>query len=166
MNHRGLRPFLYLSLFSLMCLAAASAQTYNVLLNFDGTNGNSPDWLVQGLDGDLYGTTMLGGSQRDGTIFRVTTSGQLTTLYNFAGSGAGSQPYFGLVLDSNGNFYSVMGDGGTKLRGSVFQITAAGKFSLAEDELHRWRQPAGWSRGWNRLQFLRCDLHRRNALQY
>jgi uncharacterized repeat protein (TIGR03803 family) len=130
MNYRGLRPSLCLSLLCLASLAAASAQTYNVLLNFDNTNGSSPDWLVQGPDGNLYGTTQMGGSENDGTIFRATTSGQLTTLFNFTGSGAGSQPYFGLVVDSAGNFYGVTGNGGTKRQGSVFQVTSAGKVSL------------------------------------
>lgn len=51
----------------------ASAQTLTTLANFDGSNGNYPfTALVQGLDGNLYGTTLVGGINNEGTVFKVT----------------------------------------------------------------------------------------------
>jgi uncharacterized repeat protein (TIGR03803 family) len=89
----------------------ALAQTFTTLVNFDGTNGESPEYasLVQGFDGNLYGTTEFGGANGDGTVFKITTGGTLTTLYSFCSQGLpycpdGAQPYGALVLATNGNF--------------------------------------------------------------
>jgi uncharacterized repeat protein (TIGR03803 family) len=75
----------------LLCVAtgiAAPAQTFKTLLNFDGTNGSSPTRsLIQGVNGNLYGTTPSGGKSGEGTVFEITTEGKLTTLYNFLLSG-------------------------------------------------------------------------------
>jgi hypothetical protein len=63
----------------LLCIAtalASSAQTFTTLLSFDGTNGAFPGALMQGSDGNFYGTA--------GTIFEITPSGTLTTLQSFS----------------------------------------------------------------------------------
>ena len=59
-----------------------------ILADFDGTNGQSPftENLVQGKDGNLYGTTLYGGANGDGTVFKVTPSGMLTSLHSFTGT--------------------------------------------------------------------------------
>ncbi|MBA3915054.1 MAG: hypothetical protein H0X25_14635 [Acidobacteriales bacterium] len=64
-----------------------------VLHEFHYTDGGLPGNLVRGADGNLYGTTMDGGAHTDcfgsyvcGTIFQITPSGMLTTLYNFDAS--------------------------------------------------------------------------------
>jgi uncharacterized repeat protein (TIGR03803 family) len=73
--------------FVLYAEAAATlpAQTFTTLLSFDGANGANPKWpLVQGLDGNLYGTTAAGGGTTNpGTVFKITLSGALTTLHTF-----------------------------------------------------------------------------------
>ncbi len=113
----------------LFCLATAtcsSAQTFKTLVNFDVTNGNLPfSVLVQGTDGDFYGTAAQGGANGDGTVFKVTPSGTLTTLYNFSGTD-GSFPHSGLVLGTDGNFYGTTYYGGTNNDGTVFKITPSG----------------------------------------
>src|ERR1019366_6409934 len=73
---------------TLMLVVAAStgatAQTFNTLLSFDGTDGASPTaGLVQATNGYLYGTTALGGANDYGTVFKITPSGTLTTLHSF-----------------------------------------------------------------------------------
>ena len=65
--------------------------------------------LVQGIDGNFYGTTAGGGaSDGMGTVFKLTPGGVLTTLVEFtgtAGSNKGGYPIAGLVQGSDGNFY-------------------------------------------------------------
>src|SRR5258708_7601620 len=77
-------------------------QSLTTLVNFDGGHGNSPlTALLQGTDGNFYGTTMGGGANvYFGTIFRVTSSGELTTIYSFCsqpGCPDGYWPFAGLV---------------------------------------------------------------------
>ena len=83
------------------------------------------DGLVQGTDGNFYGTTDGGGANGEGTVFKITPSGTLITLHSFAGSdGRGS--WAGLVQASDGNFYGTTPYGGTSDNGTIFKITASG----------------------------------------
>ena len=66
--------------------------------------------LVQGSDGNLYGETLFGGPNGYGAVFKITTSGTLTTLYSF-NSSDGSEPTGGLVQGSDGNFYGTTSHG-------------------------------------------------------
>ncbi len=108
-----------------------SAQlNFRTLVSFGGSNGVSPPApLVQGLDGNLYGTTYAGGANGGGTVFKVTTTGTVTTLYSFcaqAGCPDGKGPNGGVVLATDGNFYGTTLVGGNAGNGTVFQITASG----------------------------------------
>ena len=79
----------------LAATAIASAQTFTILAYF--TNGvTAPASLVQGWDGNFYGTSSDGGTNGDGTVFKVTPDGVLTTLYNFCSQPAGGPPLRGL----------------------------------------------------------------------
>lgn len=80
--------------------------------------------LVLGNDGNFYGTTSKGGSNDEGTVFRMTPSGTVTTLVNFAGIN-GSTPTGGLLLANDGNFYGTT-SGGASGYGTVFRMTPAG----------------------------------------
>ena len=102
------------------------------LYNFSaGSNGANPGaGLVQGTDGDFYGTTGNNGvvappSGCCGTIFKITASGALTTLYGFSGSD-GSMPASALVQGIDGNFYGTTSKGGAYSNGTVFSITPTG----------------------------------------
>jgi uncharacterized repeat protein (TIGR03803 family) len=110
---------------------AAQAQTFTTLSNLQGSNGANPLFgaLVQGTDGNLYGTTSAGGSHAQGTVFKITPAGSLTTLYNFCGQSNcsdGSAPYAGLILATDGNFYGTTLTGGSNREGTVFRITPKG----------------------------------------
>jgi uncharacterized repeat protein (TIGR03803 family) len=79
----------------------ATAQTLTTLLSFDVTDGAYPmAGLTQGADGNLYGTSDEGGANAAGTVFKITPSGTLTTLYSFcsqSGCTDGSNPMAGLI---------------------------------------------------------------------
>jgi uncharacterized repeat protein (TIGR03803 family) len=116
--------------------------TLTTLNSFAGTNGNIPDALVQGTDGNFYGTAFYGGAGNfarldgNGTVFRITPGGTLTTLYSFCaqpncadGGGPGT-----LIQAADGNFYGTTAYGGTRGSGTsgaagggtVFKITPGG----------------------------------------
>jgi MYXO-CTERM domain-containing protein len=100
--------------------------TLTTLVSFTGANGAEPQsTLVQGTDGNFYGTTSIGGTSNDGTVFKITPAGVLTTLYSFSGAD-GNQPDAGVVQGTDGNFYGTTGLGGTSNDGTVFKITPAG----------------------------------------
>jgi uncharacterized repeat protein (TIGR03803 family) len=95
-----------------------------------GKDGGSPyGALIEGTGGDLYGTTETGGGGSSGTIFKLTTSGSLTTLHAFARATNGANPYAGLVQAGDGNFYGVTETGGTSGFGTVFELTSSGSFA-------------------------------------
>jgi len=97
------------------------------LVSFNGTNGTHPAaGLVQGNDGNFYGTTASGGPNGNkGTVYQMTPDGTLATLVYFNGTN-GSYPLAGLVQGSDGNFYGTTVSGGAKGKGTVFQMTSAG----------------------------------------
>jgi uncharacterized repeat protein (TIGR03803 family) len=95
------------------------------LHSFSGTDGYPYGALVQATDGNFYGTTSGAagfGSAGNGTIFKVTPSGKLTTLYTFNGTD-GSAPYAGLVQATNGSFYGTTDSGGLYGDGTVFSLS-------------------------------------------
>ena len=142
---RSASPGLFVSAVMTFAVSLAQAQTLTTLHFFDGTDGFpnlSGTSLIQGTNGDLYGTASAGGSHNGGTVFRITTGGKFKTLYNFCSdissvptSGQttctdGSTPVAGLVLASNGYFYGTTEWGGAYGQGTVFKITPAGALSI------------------------------------
>lgn len=128
----------WLILAAIFCLAASTqlhAQTFTTIVTFDGSDGTAPYALVEGRDGNFYGTTEAGGANGtsnggDGTFFRVTSAGTLTTLYDFCSQSNctdGQFPSSGLTIAKNGYFYGTTEAGGKDSGGTVFKITTAGK---------------------------------------
>ncbi|MGA9931351.1 MAG: choice-of-anchor tandem repeat GloVer-containing protein, partial [Terriglobales bacterium] len=115
--------------------AKSSGQSLSTLLNFDGANGAFPYFtsLIQGTDGNLYGTTESGGTFDQGYIFKVTPGGTLSQLYTFcsqANCTDGAEPFAGLVQATNGNFYGTTSEGGANgAAGTVFEVTSAGRLT-------------------------------------
>ncbi|HTB11678.1 MAG TPA: choice-of-anchor tandem repeat GloVer-containing protein [Bryobacteraceae bacterium] len=116
---------------AILCAAAISlkGQTLTTLVSFNGRNGTTPKaGLVQGSDGNFYGTTSGGGlpvGPAAGTVFSITPGGSLTTLYTFTGT-AGIVPATGLVQGTDGNFYGGASSEGQYGVGTVFRITPTG----------------------------------------
>ena len=116
----------------------SSAGVYSVIHSFCDNNsclatedGYSPEGsLVEGNDGNLYGVTYGGGSHGNGTVFRITTAGTLTTIYNFIGAPDGAG-IVGLYPGSDGNLYGATALGGDPSCsnngcGSVFSVSTSG----------------------------------------
>ena len=104
------------------------AGTLTILHSFGGTadGGLYPNGgLVQGGDGNFYGTTASGGTDGQGTAFVITPGGMLTTVYQFSG-GDGVSPGNTLLRASDGNLYGVTLSGGLYGRGTVYRLTPGG----------------------------------------
>jgi uncharacterized repeat protein (TIGR03803 family) len=111
---------------------ASQAQTFTTLHTFENSDGSFPyGALVQGIDGNFYGTTWEGGREicynGCGTVFKITTAGTFTTVHEFVGTD-GSWPQSGLILAANGNFYGVT-MGYESPHTTVYAITPEGAFS-------------------------------------
>ena len=91
------------------------------LASFNGTNGYDPSSLVLDGQGNLYGTTVLGGTAGYGSVFEIANgSNTITTLASFNGTN-GQDPYK-MVLDNQGNLYGIAAAGGANSDGTVFEI--------------------------------------------
>ncbi|MEI2722569.1 MAG: choice-of-anchor tandem repeat GloVer-containing protein [Verrucomicrobiota bacterium] len=122
------------ALMALLMMTSASlvgAQTLQTLCSFNGDNGKWPQAeLTLGNDGNFYGACYSGGNTNptyplgQGTVFKVTTNGNLTRLLAFNGSN-GRGP-MRLTLGNDGNFYGATDQGGSSGYGTVFKVTASG----------------------------------------
>ena len=117
---------------ALLGTAAWAANTTKLIYSFAGdADGEYTDTeLVMDSAGNLYGTSVQGGTYASGTVFQVTPEGVHTVLYNFTGGADGGEPYKGVTLDAQGNLYgtAVTGGGGSCEGGCgvVFKLTNSG----------------------------------------
>ncbi|MGC9949501.1 MAG: choice-of-anchor tandem repeat GloVer-containing protein [Bryobacteraceae bacterium] len=127
----GCRTFASWLACGLAAAAMAQAQTSTeiVLHNFgDPPKGALPyAGVILDPAGNLYGTTYSGGTVDAGVVFKVSTAGVQTVLYNFTGGLDGGNPYGGVILDSAGNRYGTTYNGGTSGAGVVFKLDTAGR---------------------------------------
>ncbi|HSS44360.1 MAG TPA: choice-of-anchor tandem repeat GloVer-containing protein, partial [Thermoanaerobaculia bacterium] len=111
-----------------VCLfaTAAKAQTYNVLVFFNSAGLSPEARLIQGTDGNLYGTIPYSRANGYGTIFKIDINGTtLTTLHSFAYSD-GAYPWGGLIQGSDGKLYGTTLQGGASGKGTIFKIDTNG----------------------------------------
>jgi uncharacterized repeat protein (TIGR03803 family) len=132
----------------LIATPLAQAQTLTTLHSFDATDGYYVEaGLVQGTNGNLYGTTGYGGTDYEGTVFDITTSGTLTTLHDFCsqtGCTDGNAPTSALVQAPDGNFYGTTYQGGTNGRGNFFKISPGGTLTTLYNFCSQSRCPDGY----------------------
>jgi uncharacterized repeat protein (TIGR03803 family) len=129
---RNCGNFCCVILFCAVTAMASQAQTLTTLFDFNGTNGSYPLGLIQGFDGNFYGTTLSGGTQGWGTAFKITSAGKLTTLHSFCSTGScldGGWPEGRLTQASNGDFYGPTDLGGTGNAGVIYRLTG-GNFAV------------------------------------
>jgi len=105
-----------------------------VLYNFTGldevgvsTDGQSPDGrLARDEQGNLYGTTQLGGLSDEGILFKVDRTGKETVLHTFTGPDGAHPLFVGLIFDRAGNLYGTTSAGGASDSGTVFKVDRTG----------------------------------------
>ncbi len=114
-----------------------SAGDFTLLYQFAGgqpgaTDGSNPfSGLVQGPDGNFFGTTYAGGGDaEDGTLYEITPAGALTTVYRFTGGNDGSNPTAALTLDQRGDFFGVTSTNGSGGGGTIFALNVHGVLSF------------------------------------
>lgn len=129
---------------------------YSFAYNYPGETGGAFPWagLIQGIDGNFYGTTYAGGSiscepngygvpaygpygyglwesgTGCGTVFRMDSTGNVTVLYSFSGQSDGSFPSAPLIQGSDGNFYGTTSAGGAYGYGTIFEMDASGSLQV------------------------------------
>jgi len=112
---------------------ASGQHDFHTVASFDSTDGAYPTApLIQGFDGNLYGTTFYGGPRVSGTIFKITPQGVLTSLYRFcsqANCSDGANPYGGLLQAADGELYGMTETGGASGLGTIFRISRSGTLS-------------------------------------
>ncbi len=122
--------------------AGGGTWTEQVLHSFSGSaDGAFPAaGLIFDTAGNLYGTTVGGGTHSEGTVFELTPAGGGTwtekVLYSFGNGTDGYSPYSGLVFDAAGNLYGTAYYGGTYSRGTVFELTPQAGGTWTEQVLH------------------------------
>jgi uncharacterized repeat protein (TIGR03803 family) len=113
---------------------------YSFCAQTNCTDGGGPTTLIQAADGNFYGTTLYGGAYGDGTVFKITAGGTLTTIYSFCADpncSDGNEPT-GLMQAADGNFYGTTLYGGGDGVGMIFEIIA-GKLT----PIHKFAVSAG-----------------------
>jgi uncharacterized repeat protein (TIGR03803 family) len=118
-----------------MTTAGTLTTVYDFCALTNCTDGSSPlgfGSLIQATDGNLYGTTRTGGGRGFGTVYQLSPSGTLKTLYKFCRVGGcldGTNPV-GLVQGLDGDFYGVTTEGGTHGYGEVFKMNRYGLLTV------------------------------------
>ena len=119
------------------------------LVSFTGADGNDPQGdLITDAAGDLFGTTLAGGTDGDGTVFEIVKQGGFyattpTTLVNFTGAD-GQAPAGSLIADAAGDLFGTTDEGGANGLGTVFEIAKTdGGYASAPTVLVNFTGPGG-----------------------
>jgi uncharacterized repeat protein (TIGR03803 family) len=102
-----------------------SGSNFTILHSFKGPDGNAPQSaLVEGTNGFLFGTTLDGGSNSYGTIFRLDKSGSnFTVIHHFPGTNDdGHEPYANVWKGPDGRLYGTTTAGGMHNQGVLFGL--------------------------------------------
>jgi uncharacterized repeat protein (TIGR03803 family) len=120
---------------------------YNFTGGLDGADPYYADVIFDGA-GNLYGTTVQGGTFNQGTVFKLTPTGNgwsESVLYSFAGGKDGAWPYAGLIFSPAGNLYGTTSIGGVYSSGTVFELTPGADGQWTESVIHTFNGKDGVS---------------------
>lgn len=131
------RPALPISCGTIIKVTPAGEESIFYAFGSIPDDGYTPNALITGKDGALYGLTSNGGKfGGGGTFFKITTAGQYSSLYSFASSPTDGHTPSGITQGSDGNFYGTTASGGANTCalipqagtncGTVFRMTSAG----------------------------------------
>lgn len=110
--------------------ADAIETVYSFCDQVDCNGGSGPQsGIILGTDGNMYGTTTIGGSYGYGVVFKISQNGTLATLHNFVPTEA-SDPNAPLAEGVDGDFYGTSITGGINGYGSIFTVTPAGQLTV------------------------------------
>jgi uncharacterized repeat protein (TIGR03803 family) len=107
---------------------------FSVLHNFDSSAASPSGRLAQDKKGNFYGVDSFGGTSTNcssgcGTVYKLAPNGAFTILYSFMDGADGRGPVGGLTIDTKGNLYGTAGFDGSGNGGTVFELSAKGKFT-------------------------------------
>ena len=130
----GIAKGLVITVIVVCAMMAAQAQVYTPLYNYGSTAGDPINpapfsAIAQGRDGRLYSTTGGGGTHNWGAAYAITTSGNLSKLYDFGAYPAPDSPFSGLTLGTDGFFYGSTTAGGAHIGGTVFKLSDTGLYT-------------------------------------
>jgi uncharacterized repeat protein (TIGR03803 family) len=97
--------------------------------NADSNSCNPYAGVVQAADGNFYGTSLNGGSQQYGTVFKLSPAGALSVLRSFTNGPDGVTPFAGLIQATDGNLYGASFHGVSSFYGTIFRLKTSGAFS-------------------------------------
>ena len=109
-----------------------TAGTYSLLHTFEGgSDGSRPTSApVVTADGTVYGTTVGGGVNDGGTVYRVTPQGDHSVVHTFGGGDNPATPFGGVILGKNGKLYGTTTHGGIENNGTIFELSQSGEFRV------------------------------------
>ena len=110
---------------------SGNSWTESVIYNFSGPDGLFPQSnVVFDNNGNLFGTTLLGGSQAYGNVYELKYTQGVGwgkyPVYEFQNGSDGEHPVAGLIFDGSGNLYGATTDGGSRGGGTVFELSPSG----------------------------------------
>jgi uncharacterized repeat protein (TIGR03803 family) len=111
-----------------LCAQSAHAQyVAEVIHAFENPPARPYARLLKGADGALYGTSVNGGLDQCGTVFKVNGDGSgFTTIHYFDCTNSGGQPNAGLIKGADGALYGTTSQGGLGGGGTVFRVEEDG----------------------------------------
>jgi len=134
------RILAFLAFLLLAALQLSQAQTFKIVLRFPNQPGGGGPSAVLDVNGNLYGTTQIGGPSKLGNVFEFSSQGKESTLYSFTNTTAdGRTPTIGpLIQDAAGNFYGTTQNGGdyncivffARGCGTVFKLSPSGQETI------------------------------------
>jgi uncharacterized repeat protein (TIGR03803 family) len=125
---------------------------FSIRRSFSGNAmGGIPERLILDEEGNLYGTTFVGGASNLGVVFRLNKNNQLQVLHSFTGGSDGAYPEGGVVRDAAGNLYGTTGGGGATCAsgtpgcGTIFKVTHGSGDTWSETVLYDFQNIIGYS---------------------